>query len=118
MLEARVGYGLATVRGLELRGGLDIVFGATSAVDVVVGAAYLASPFSFPLHIGGAIELGAFLNTSGAREPAFLLRTGAVVAYRLAPSLYVEADLPAITVISAAGGLVALGAGARIGYRF
>lgn len=117
-LEFRVGYGLASVRGLELRGGLHLVFGAVNAVDLVVGAAYLTSPFSFPLHLGGAVELGAFLNTSGARAPGFLLCGGAVAAYRLAPRVYVEADLPTFTVISSAGGVVALGAGARIGYRF
>jgi hypothetical protein len=117
-LEFRVGYGLASVRGLELRGGMDLVLGQVNAVDLVVGAAYLTSPFSFPLHLGGAVELGAFLNTSGAREPGFLIRGGAVAAYRLAPRLYVEADLPTLTVISAAGGVVALGASARIGYRF
>lgn len=116
--DVRVGYGLSSVRGLELRGGMDVVFGATNAIELVVGAVYLRSPFSFPLHIGGGVELGAFLNTSGAREPGFLLRGEVVVAYRLASRLYVEAELPSVTVISAAGGLVALGAGARIGYRF
>lgn len=116
--EVRVGYGLASVRGLELRGGLDVVLGATNAVDLVVGAVYLTSPFSFPLHIGGGVELGAFLNTSGARSPGFLLRGSIVAAYRLAPRLYVEADLPTLTAITSAGGIVALGAGARIGYRF
>ena len=117
-LDLRVGYGLPSVRGLELRFGMDVVLGATNAIDLVIGAVYLASPFSFPLYLGGGAELGVFLNTSGAREPGFLARAGFVAAYRLAPRLYVEADLPTLTVISAAGGLVALGAGVRIGYRF
>jgi len=116
-LEVRVGYGISSVRGLEVRGGLDVVFGATNAVNLLVGAVYLTSPFAFPLHLGGGAELGAFINTSGAREPGFLIRGSFVAAYRLAPRLYVEVA-PGLTVVSAAGGLVALGASARIGYRF
>lgn len=117
-LEFRVGYGVASARGLEVRGGMDLVFGVTNAVELTIGGVYLTSPFAFPLHLGGGLDLGAFLNTSGAREPGFLVRGGAVAAYRLAPRLYVEADLPTLSIISSGGGIVALGASARLGYRF
>jgi hypothetical protein len=116
---ARVGYALPKVaRGLELRGGLEAVFGVASALELFAGAAWLASPFSFPLHIGGSAELGGFFNTSSAREPGFLLRASAVASWRPAPRLYVEAAFPTLNVISSAGGLVSLGGAARIGYRF
>jgi hypothetical protein len=116
---ARVGYGLPKVlRGFEVRGGLEAVFGVASALELFAGAAWLASPFSFPLHIGGSAELGGFFNTSGAREPGFLVRASAVATWRPAPRLFVEAAFPTLNVISSAGGLVSLGGAARIGYRF
>jgi len=116
---ARVGYALPqVVRGFEVRGGLEAVFGVASALELFAGAAWFASPFSFPLHIGGSAELGGFFNTSGAREPGLLLRASLVAAWRPAPRLYVEAAFPTFQVISSAGGLVTLGGAARIGYRF
>ncbi len=116
---ARVGYALPeVVRGFEVRGGLEAVFGVASALELFAGAAWLASPFSFPLHIGGSAELGGFFNTSGAREPGFLVRASLVAAWRPAPRLFVEAAFPTLSVISSAGGLVTLGGAARIGYRF
>ncbi len=115
----RVGYGLpGLLRGLEARGGIEAVFGVASALELFVGAAYLTSPFAFPLHLGGSLEVGGFFNTSGAREPGLLVRAAAVASYRLTPRLAVELALPTLSVISSAGGLVSLGGAARIGYQF
>lgn len=113
--EIQAGY--AITGGLELRGGLDIVFGAAGGFGLHAGAAYFASPFSFPLHIGGAVDIGLFQALTGNKVPSLMVRVGPVVSYHLTSDFYVEAE-PSLTIFSANGGVVALGASVRVGRRF
>lgn len=116
--EIRAGRGFEAVPGLELRGGLDIVFGNASGFTLQVGAAYLASPFAFPLHIGASAEVGMLQTLSGGRSTAFLGRVSAVASYNLTGSIYVEASLPELMYLSAGGGALSMGVSLRAGARF
>jgi len=115
--ELRLGRGFESVPGLELRGGIDAVFGASSAFAVHVGAAYLFSPFTFPLHLGATAEVGLFQSLTGQRSPAFLIRASALLSFNVAGPLYVEASLPEFMVLLGAEAL-SLGGSVRAGVRF
>lgn len=117
-IELKVGRGFTGLPGFEVRGGLDLIFGAASALTLHVGAAYLLSPITAPLHIGGTVELGLFQTISGERGPGFMVRASALVAYNLTGSLYIEGSLPEFMYITNGGGAVALGVSARLGLRF
>lgn len=117
-IELKVGRGFTGLPGFEVRGGLDIMFGAASAVTLHAGAAYLLSPITAPLHIGGTVEVGLFQATSGDRGPGFMVRASALVTYNLTGALYVEGSLPEFMYITNGGGAIALGVSARLGLRF
>lgn len=117
-IELKVGRGFTGLPGFEVRGGLDLIFGAASAITLHVGAAYLFSPFTAPLHIGGTVELGLFQAISGDRGPGFLVRASALVTYNLTGGLYIEGSLPEFMYITNGGGAISLGVSARLGLRF
>lgn len=113
---ARAGRAIAQVPGLEPRAGIDLTFGAASSVNLVVGAAYLATPWAHPVHLGGSAELGVFFATSGSRDPYFLMRVSGNVAWEVLPRFFLEAALPELTYLSA--GALGIGMHVRAGYRF
>lgn len=117
-LELRAGRGFESVPGLELRGGIDIVFGASSAITGQLGAAYFLSPFAFPLHFGASVEAGIFGAISGDRGAGFLVRASLLASFNLAGSVYLEVSAPEFMYITNAGGALSLGASARLGVRF
>jgi hypothetical protein len=107
------------VPGLELRGGLEVVFGAANGFALTGGAAYFFQPFDdVPFFLGPGAELGWFQGTSGDRGAALLLRAKPVLSYRFDDDLFVEASLPEIQWISTDGGSTILGFAARLGTRF
>jgi hypothetical protein len=71
-----------------------------------------------PLQLGAGVDLGFFHGLTGNRVPSFMVRAGALVAYHATRSLYLEAQLPEITVLSANGGAVSLGFSIRAGTHF
>jgi hypothetical protein len=118
-------YGLVQVRlarhlalGLELRGGLDLILGPMTGLDVQVGAAYLASPFADPIYFGAQAELGASFAFTGARDAGFLFRVSALAGWRPAEHVYLELALPEIGVMTNGVGALVFGASLRVGYRF
>lgn len=117
-LELRGGRGFESLPGFELRAGVELVFGAASAFAVHVGGAYLASPFTTPIHLGASVEAGIFQAISGNRVPSFSGRVSAVVAWNPGGSIYLELSLPEVQYLSANGGALALGVSARLGTRF
>lgn len=117
-IELKLGRGFTGLTGFEVRGGLDFIFGAASAITLHAGAAYLLSPFTAPLHIGGTVEVGLFQAISGDRGPGFLVRASALVTYNLTGGLYVEGSLPEFMYITNGGGAISLGVSARLGLRF
>lgn len=117
-LELRYGRGFEGVPGLELRAGVELVFGAANAVGVHVGAAYLASPFTTPIHLGATVEVGVLGVVTGNRSASFSARASALVAWNFAGSWYLEASLPELQYLTASGGALALGASVRLGTRF
>ena len=116
--ELQFGRGFEAVVGLELRAGLGLYFASVGAFDVHVGAAYLVSPFAFPLHLGAIVEGGMFVPITGQRSPGGMVRTSLLASYNLSGSLYAEASVPAFTWLSNGGGAVAIGASVHLGLRF
>lgn len=114
----RVGRGFQSVNGLELRGGVDIGFGQVSAFAVYLGGAYLFSPWTTPLHLGATLEVGLFYNTSGNRDPAFMGRVSALMAWNFKGAWYLEASLPELMYLSSASGALSIGVGLRLARRF
>lgn len=118
-LEGRFGYSFPDIPGFELRGGLDIVFGATGGMALTGGAVYLASPWQrAPVHVGGGLELGLYQALSGNRVPQMMLRAEGIVSWHAAPKVYLEAAIPMLTVLSANGGVLTAGFSLRAGTRF
>lgn len=117
-VQLRFGHGFVSAPGLELRGGLDVVGGASSGFALNVGGVYLASFFAQPVYIGGATELGLFVNTTGARNAGLLFRASAAVSWRVGPNFFLEGLLPEISYLSVGGGVVGVGLSVRGGIRF
>lgn len=118
-LQGRFGYALDAVPGLELRAGLDIVFGAASAFSLTGGVAYLYSPFTeTPLHFGGSAGLGYFQGISGGRSASFVARVGGLGVWELGSNQALELVVPEFTVLSSGGGALAVGGGLRYIHRF
>jgi hypothetical protein len=118
-VELRGGHVFDAVPGLEVRGGVDIVFGAVGGFSLYGGAAYLGSYFAdLPIFIGPSVELGLFHPVTGARTTSFMLRGSPVIAWRPTGALHLEAAVLEVTWLSARGGAVTLGFSARVGVRF
>jgi len=117
-LELRGGRGFEGLPGLELRAGIELVFGASSSFAVHLGGVYLASPFTTPIHLGASVEAGLFQSVSGNRVPSFSGRVSAVVAWNPGGSIYLEASLPELQYLSANEGVIVIGSSVRLGTRF
>lgn len=117
-LELTYGRGFAAIPGLELRAGLDIFFGASGAFDLHVGAAYMLSLFTFPIHLGAAVEGGLFMPVTGQRKPGGMVRASLLASVNFTGSLYAELSVPAFTWLSNGGGAIGMGASVRLGTRF
>lgn len=110
--------GRALTNEIELRGALDIVWGAASGFALTGGAAYLASFFREPIYIGGALETGLLQTVTGAQSTSLVVRGGPVVSWRAGPRFFVEGALPELTALGAGGGALTLGMSVRAGLRF
>lgn len=117
-LELNYGRGFESIPGLELRAGLDIFFGAAGAFDIHVGAAYMLSLFTFPIHLGGSVEGGLFMPVTGQRKPGGMVRVNLLASVNITGSLYAELAVPAFTWVSNNDGAIGLGASLRLGARF
>jgi len=106
------------VPGLEVRAGLGLYFGAAGAFDIHVGAVYLHSFFTFPLHLGASVDVGLFMPVTGQRKPGAMVRASLLASYNFTGTLYAELSVPAFHWLSNSGGATALGAALRLGTRF
>jgi len=106
------------IEGLELRGGVDLMLGTISALDIQVGAAYVFSPFAEPIYLGAVAEVGANFLFTGGRDVGFLFRVSALLGWRPTQSVYLEVALPEIGVMTNGVGALLFGASLRVGYRF
>ena len=91
---------------------------AEPAAQPLDGAAYLASPFTTPIHLGATVEVGVLGVVTGNRSASFSARASALVAWNFVGSWYLEASLPELQYLTASGGALALGASVRLGTRF
>lgn len=118
-IEGRFGYSFPDIPGFELRGGLDIVFGATAGLALTGGAVYLVSPWQdAPVHVGGGLEVGIHQALSGNRVPQMMLRAEGIVSWHAAEKVWLEAAVPMLTVLTANGGVMTAGFSLRAGTRF
>jgi hypothetical protein len=115
---ARVGYRIAAVEGLEVRGGFDFITGTTTALDLRAGIAWLGSFFTEPIYIGGMAELGAFFGLTGARNVMFVANLAPVIAWRPIPHLYIEIAAPQLGLLASSASALTIGGGLSVGYRF
>ncbi len=117
-VEVRGGRSFENLPGLELRLGLDAVFGKTGGIAIHVGGAYLLTPFRFPLHLGVSLEVGLFQPFLGNRTPSFSTRIAPVVAWRFANQWHLEAAVAEVGYLSANDAVITLGFALRLGTRF
>lgn len=119
-VSGRVGYAMPEwIRGLELRGGLDLVTGASSGLGLGAGAAYLHSFFDdLPVFIGGSAEIGMYAPFTGGRTPFFMVRLSPTGAWRPTENFWLEASLPEFMALIGDGGAATLGLTVRAGFRF
>jgi hypothetical protein len=64
------------------------------------------------------LEVGYYQALTGNRVPSLLVRASGVGSWRVGEELFLEASLPEITVLTANGGALAIGASVRVGTRF
>ncbi len=114
----RIGRTFDGLDGFELRGGLDFTTGVFTALGLHVGAAWLGSFFVEPVYIGVGGDVGVIFPFTGARDPGFSARVGALFAWRPFEHFYLEASLPEIGVLTPGTGAFTIGASLRVGYRF
>jgi hypothetical protein len=117
-VQARAGYALAGTDGLELRAGVDVLFGGTAGLSLVVGASYQFTPFVEAIHIGAVLELGVNFLFTGPRDAGFVARLSAIASFTLAPHITLEVSLPELGILTNGPGALMFGGSARIGYRF
>lgn len=118
MIQARVAHALAGTGGLELRGGLDVMFGGTAGMGLLVGASYQATPIAAPFHVGASIELGVSFLFTGPRDAGFVGRVSAIASWAPIEHFSIEVSLPELGYLSNGPGAVSVGGSARVGYRF
>jgi len=118
VIDAELGWAVSGVTGLEIRGGLELDFGAINALAVTAGAVYLASPFAdAPVHLGAGLSIGLVGAWSGAKGAGFQISAAAMASWRFAGKWYLEGSLPEITYLTNGGGGLGIGLSARIGVR-
>ena len=117
-VQARAGYALAGTGGLELRAGVDVLFGGTSGLSLLAGASYQFTPFVEAIHLGAVLELGVNFLFTGPRDVGFVARLSAIASFELAPHITLEVSLPELGIITNGPGALMFGASARVGYRF
>lgn len=117
-VQARAGYALAGTGGLELRAGVDVLFGGTTGLSLLAGASYQFTPFVEAIHIGAVLELGVNFLFTGPRDAGFVARLSAIASFELAPHITLEVSLPELGFITNGPGALMFGASARVGYRF
>jgi hypothetical protein len=118
MVQVRAAHALAGTGGLELRGGLDVLFGGTTGLSLVVGASYQATPLAAPFHVGAVLELGVNFLFTGPQDAGFVGRISAIASYAPVEHVTIEVSLPELGYLSNGPGAVMFGASARVGYRF
>lgn len=117
-VQARAGYALAGTGGLELRAGVDVLFGGTSGLSLLAGASYQFTPFVEAIHLGAVLELGVNFLFTGPRDVGFVARISAIASFELAPHITLEVSLPELGILTNGPGALTFGASARVGYRF
>jgi len=117
-VQARAAYALAGTGGLELRAGVDVLFGGTTGLNLLVGASYQFTPFVEAIHINAMLELGVNFLFTGPRDAGFVARLSAIASFTLAPHISLEVSLPELGILTNGPGALMFGASARIGYRF
>jgi hypothetical protein len=106
----RGGRALAAYPQLELRGALEVGFGAAGSASVFVGGAHLTPVGSKKIfRIGGSVELGLYGATTGDTGPAFAGRLALLADVKLKGPFRLEVGLPEIQYVSTGKGAMTLG---------
>src|SRR5690606_9234946 len=106
----RGGRAIAAYPQLEIRGALEVGFGAAGSASVLVGAAHLSPVGSKKLfRIGAALEAGLHGATTGDKGPAFAGRLALVADVKLKGPFRLEVGLPELQYVSTGKGALTLG---------
>jgi hypothetical protein len=106
----RGGRAIAAYPQLEIRGALEVGFGAAGSASVLVGGAHLTPVGSKGLfRIGGSLEAGLYGATTGDTGPAFAGRLALVADVRLKGPFRLEVGLPEVQYVSTGRGALTLG---------
>ena len=117
-VELKVGRSFGLLPGFQLRGGLEVGFGAATGFGMNVGGVYLLSFFTdIPLHIGAGADVGFFCTTTGSRRTSLMLRVGPVVSWHMHSDYFLEAE-PEFMFLMGKTSAATFGASVRIGRRF
>ncbi|MBI2892678.1 MAG: hypothetical protein HYY06_03940 [Deltaproteobacteria bacterium] len=106
--------------GLEVRAGLGAGFGTAGSISLLAGGG-IAPPIlrGVPLYVGGGVDLGLFLNVSGARAAAFQLRPAARVVYIIGQKVELGLEPLGFSFLFGEGGARTIyELRAFVGYRF
>ena len=119
VVDLELGWALSGVKGLELRAGLELDYGAINALAITAGAVYLASPFAdAPVHLGAGLAIGLVGAWSGAKGAGFQIDAGAMASWRFSGKWYLEGTLPELTYVTNGSGAFGIGMSVRLGRRF
>lgn len=106
----RGGRRIAALPSLEIRGALEVGFGAAGSASLLVGGAYLA-PFGAKqrFRVGGSLEAGLHGATTGDKGAAFAGRVALVADVQVAGPFRLEVGLPELQYVSTGKGALTLG---------
>ena len=100
IVRAQAAYMLLYKFGVEARAGIDVAFGTTGYFSLLVGGGMTPPVIrGVPLYLGGGVDLGLFVNTSGAREAFFQLRPSARAVYVIGDRFEIGLEPAAFTFL-------------------
>lgn len=104
--------------GLSVHANLGLIWGAASALELSVGAAFLPLRLDdVNLLMGASAEVGAYFSFSGSRDPALLVRVSPTLFFALSSNLGLDIGVLEFGWISGADALT-LGGHVRLRYSF
>ncbi len=106
------------VDGFSVHANAGLMWGAASALELSVGAAFLPLLLdSANLRVGASLEVGAYFSFSGSRDPAFLLRASPALFWAVTKNVGIDVGVLEFGWISGADALT-LGGHVRLRYSF
>ena len=119
IFQVQAAYTLLYKFGLEGRAGVDIVGGTAGYFAILAGAGFTPPLLrGVPLYLGGGLDLGLVVNTSGGHDVFFELRPSLRAVYVIANRFEIGLEPAAFTFLAGSPSHTVFEMSAFFGVRF